>query len=85
MKISPISTIPFLKQIKIYMKDKSISGGIGTPTPMDKIFEIADRAGSSVLVGKDVFISYYSEKKVEEELKKAGIEYEVIDESTDKN
>ena len=75
MKINPISTIPFTKQLRIKMKSKYMTDGGYNPTPMDKVFEIADKGNHPLFIAEDVFILNSIEKFGNEASHLAGLYY----------
>lgn len=77
MRINPISTIPFLKQIRIPLKDKSMGDGRLFKTPMDKIMQIADKNKSPIFIGEDIFILNSSDI-IKNALKEAEIKFEEV-------
>lgn len=77
-----IDSIPFTKDLKIPVKDKSTIRQDGNrftcDTDYNKILAIAGKNKLGVTVAEDVFI-FEANEQVEEDLKNAGLSFIVLD------
>ena len=78
MKVNFNPQVSFQKYIRIQLEDKSLTDGRLNPTPMDKIWRIANGNDITLFVTKDVFI-LNSTDKVKEQLTECGIDFEEVD------
>ena len=80
MKINTINTIPFKKQIRIQLSDKSMNSGSREEKPMNKILAIASKNKTGIFVGKDIFI-LKSNDTIKADLEKEKIPFDEVEDT----
>lgn len=79
MKINQItSKIPFKKNLRVILQDKSVEYYNGYISDMSKILRISDKNKAALFINKDVFI-LNSTDEIKGDLDKEGITYEEVD------